>query len=68
MMSQCGCYISNLIALLVPLLLLIFGSVYLGHCKIQPNIPIYLIVAGVFSLLEVLFRIVRFCEDYSILL
>jgi len=59
MMTQRGCYISNLIALILPLLLIIFGSVFLGRCKIQPNIPIYLIVAGVFSLLEILYRIFR---------
>jgi len=59
MMSQRGCYISNIIALILPLLLIIFGSVFLGRCKIQPNIPIYLIVAGVFSLLEILYRILR---------
>jgi len=59
MMTQRGCYISNLIALILPLLLIIFGSVFLHRCEIQPNIPIYLIVAGVFSLLEILFRIFK---------
>lgn len=59
MMSQRGCYYSNLIALILPLLMIIFGSVFLGKCSIQPNVPIYLIVAGVFSALEILFRIIR---------
>merc|ERR1711970_1644333 len=59
MMSRRGCYASNLIALIIPLLLLIFGSAFLHKCSIQPYIPIYLIVAGVFSLLEILFRVFR---------
>ena len=64
MMSQRGCYVSNIIALLLPLLLLIFGSVFLHRCEKQPFIPIYLIVAGVFSLMEILFRIFRFLDGW----
>ena len=36
----------------------ISGGMYKDECPIQPLIPIYLIVAGVFGLIDAIFRIV----------
>merc|ERR1712168_392433 len=39
--------------------MIVVGGVYINDCPMQNYIPIYLIVAGVFSLLEMIFSIVR---------
>ncbi|GFS47645.1 uncharacterized protein NPIL_495251 [Nephila pilipes] len=36
----------------ISLALLIIGSIYVDDCKIQPNIPVYLIVAGAFGTVQ----------------
>jgi len=37
---------------IISILMLIVGAIYINDCKVQPNIPIYLIVSAVFALVE----------------
>jgi hypothetical protein len=36
----------------IPVAAIVIGSVYLNDCTVEPHIPIYLIVAGVFTLIS----------------
>lgn len=58
-MSQRGCYLSNWVSLVLPLVMVIFGAVFLHKCTVQPEIPIFLVVAGVSIAIEIFFKIIR---------
>ena len=49
----------------LPISQLIMGAKYLGECTIESNIPIYLLVAGIFQLLELLGRCLKKQDDDS---
>jgi hypothetical protein len=41
----------GILIIIISIVNLIIGSVFLGQCTIQPNIPIYLIVQGITMLI-----------------
>merc|ERR1712002_600498 len=46
-----------LLLLVVPILFIVYGSINLGNCTVQRLIPIWLIVAGVFSIIQQLLQL-----------
>merc|ERR1712002_1161541 len=49
-----------LLLLVVPILFIVYGSINLGNCTIQRFIPIWLIVAGVFSIIQQLLQLLNY--------
>lgn len=58
--------IYQLVALLlyigVPVSQLVIGSIYVGQCTVQPFIPIYMILTGIFGILYVVFGLLLFWQ------
>ena len=58
--------IYQLVALLlylgVPVSQLVIGSIYVGQCTVQPFIPIYMILTGIFGILYVLVGLLLFWQ------
>lgn len=52
-----GCSIVITITIVIPISMIVMGSLYLEACPVAVNIPIYLIVGGVFGLLKQLLYI-----------
>jgi hypothetical protein len=44
------------ISVILPVTMIIIGSIYVNDCKIERKIPIWLIVSGSFSCLSLIFR------------
>ncbi|XP_074651057.1 transmembrane protein 272-like isoform X2 [Tubulanus polymorphus] len=47
-----GCTIMVALVLAIPIAMIVIGSIYLHDCTIEPYIPIYLIVGGVFGVIK----------------
>jgi len=49
-----------LLLLVVPILMIVYGSINLNNCSVQRFIPIWLIVAGVFSIIQQLLQLLNY--------
>merc|ERR1712002_1152962 len=49
-----------LLLLVVPILFIVYGSINIKNCEIQRFIPIWLIVAGVFSIIQQLLQLLNY--------
>jgi hypothetical protein len=55
----CGSFILTVIfalSIALPITMIVIGTLYIDQCKIQRNIPIWLIVAGAFGCLSGVIR------------
>ena len=58
--NLCDVFCCAIIPLAIPVLMIVFGSVYLDDCGAQPYIPIFLIVGG--SLLSIKYLLYHLCQ------
>ncbi|XP_070554016.1 transmembrane protein 272-like [Ptychodera flava] len=52
-----GCLICTGLTMGIPIAMIVIGSIYLDDCPAEKNIPIYLIVCGVFTILSYLLSV-----------
>lgn len=52
LLGTIGCTVACSITVVIPVSMIIIGSLHLNDCPVEPNIPIFLIVGGSFSVLK----------------
>jgi len=62
--SECSVFI--LLLLVVPVVMIVYGTMNLANCTVQRLIPIWLIVAGVFSIIQQLLQLLDFWKNRKV--
>jgi len=52
LLGTIGCTVACSITVVIPVCMIIIGSLHVNDCPIEPNIPLFLIVGGSFSVLK----------------
>jgi len=61
--ESCEFSIFNLFLLALPVVMIVYGSINLANCPVQRYIPIWLIVAGVFGIIQQLLQLFSYWKN-----